>query len=116
MADFPTSTGLDPLAAATLAGFDSAGEKVKSLSGRELSNGKEGEKAAAGFEALLLHQMLKSMWETVETTGLMGENSNEAQIYRDMLNQAISDSISEGPGIGVKKMLLQQLNKVEKAS
>ena len=69
------------------------------------------EKASSGFEALLLHQMLKSMWETVHSEGLLGENSNQSEIYRDMFNQAVADSVSEGRGIGVKEFLNKELIK-----
>ena len=70
------------------------------------------EKASSGFEALLLHNMLQEMWKTNGTDGLLGENSNEAQIFRDMFNQAIADEISEGDGIGVKHFLKKELTKV----
>ncbi len=80
---------------------------------KALKEQKDVEKAAQGFEALLLHQMIKEMWATVGTTGLFGENSNEGQIYRDMLNQAIADSVSEGRGIGVKEFLKRELGRAE---
>ncbi|MCC6221196.1 MAG: rod-binding protein [Deltaproteobacteria bacterium] len=91
-------------------------EKAKVLANQASSKEAEVEKAASDFEALLLHQMFKVMWETVETTGLFGENSNEGQIYRDMLNQAIAESASQGKGIGVKDMLRKELTKANKAS
>ena len=86
-------------------------QEAKSLSSQKITSEKDVDKAAGGFEALLLHQMLQAMWSTVEKTGLMGENSNQSQIYQDMLNQAIADSISEGKGIGVKDFLKKELSK-----
>jgi Rod binding domain-containing protein len=77
-------------------------ERVKSLSKQVKSSEKEIDKATEGFEALLLHQMLKSMWETVETTGFLGEDSNQAQIMRDMYNQAIADEVAKGRGLESK--------------
>ena len=71
----------------------------------------EVEKAAAGFEALMLQELMQSMWSTVDEVGLLGENSNQGKIYRDMFHQAIADSVAEGPGIGIKKMLMQELLK-----
>ena len=91
-------------------------EEAKQLANRDLTSEKEIEKASKGFEALLLHQMLKSMWATVETTGMLGEDSNQAQIYRYMLNQALADSMSEGRGVGVKDFLKKELSKLPKAS
>jgi flagellar protein FlgJ len=86
-------------------------QQAKSLAANKNSSEKEVEKAASGFEALLLHQMMQAMWSTVETTGMMGENGHAGQMYRDMLNQAIADSISEGKGIGVKDFLKKELSK-----
>ena len=63
-----------------------------------------------------MHQMMKAMWETVEPTGLLGEDSNQAQIYRDMLNQAVADSIASGRGIGVKSLVKQEILRREQAS
>jgi Rod binding domain-containing protein len=73
---------------------------------------KKVDEAARNFEALLLHQMLKSMWESVPAGGLFGD-SNEAQMYRDMFNEALADSISEGQGIGVRDMVAKDLKRLE---
>jgi Rod binding domain-containing protein len=56
--------------------------------------------------------MLKSMWESVPAGGLFGD-SNEAQMYRDMFNEALADSISEGQGIGVRDMVAKDLKRLE---
>ena len=63
-----------------------------------------------------MHQMMQSMWETVEFTGMFGEDSNQGEIYRDMFNQALSDSVAEGKGIGVKEFIRNELLKDSKAS
>lgn len=90
--------------------------QLKSLKNEKEVTIEAAEEAGAQFEALLLHQMMKAMWATVDETGLMGENSNQGQIYRDMLNQAISDSVAEGPGVGVKQFLKEELLRMEGAS
>ena len=85
-------------------------QKVKNLSKQEFRDAKQLEKATNGFEALLLHEMLKSLWSTVEVKGwLGGEETNEAKIYRDMLNQALADSIAEGKGVGIKDIVRKEL-------
>ena len=89
-------------------------KQAKGLGDRSVKSEAEADKAAKGFEALLLQQMLKSMWETVEQSNFLGGDSNQAGIYRDMLNQAISDSVSEGRGIGVKQYLRKELLKHDK--
>ena len=91
-------------------------EKANNLSKQRHDSPASVEKAASGFEALLLQEMMKSMWETVEFSGMFGEDSNQAGIYRDMFNQALSDSVAAGEGIGVKKFLKPELQKASKAS
>ncbi len=116
MADIKT-TGLAPSGmTAEFAKFQSEAQKVKSLASKDVREAEEVDEAVSGFEALLLHNMLKEMWKTVEFTGFLGGDSNEAQIYRDMLNQAIADSVAEGEGIGVKDFLKKELSKAESAS
>jgi flagellar protein FlgJ len=70
------------------------------------------DEASKNFEALLLHQMLKSMWESVPAGGLFGD-TNESQMYRDMFNEALADSISEGQGIGVREVIVRDLRRLE---
>ena len=113
MSDFPTAKGAIP---PEIVNRQLALEQAKGLSKQKLPSEKEIDKATTGFEALLLHEMMQAMWETVEPTGLLGEDSNQAQIYRDMLNQAVADSIASGRGIGVKQMIKQEILRRERAS
>lgn len=83
----------------------------KNLKKRKVDTPEDVNKAASGFEALLLHNMLQEMWKTTGSEGLLGENSNESQIFRDMFHQAIADEIAEGDGIGVKQFLKKELTK-----
>lgn len=71
------------------------------------------EEVAKQFEGLLLKQMIDSMWRTVPKEGLLS-GSQEEDMYRDMLNEALATSISEGKGIGVKDIILKDINKVSK--
>lgn len=91
-------------------------KQAEAMGKQGVKDAKELEKATGGFEALLLHQMLTAMWSTVEETGFLGEDNNQSQIYRSMLNQAIADEVSEGKGIGVKDFLKKEIAKVKPAS
>lgn len=75
---------------------------------------KDPQLAAQQFEALLVKQMIDSMWSTVPKKGLLS-GSNEESMYRDMLNEALANSISEGRGIGVKDVILKDINKLSKS-
>lgn len=71
------------------------------------------ELAAQQFEAMLVKQMIDSMWSTVPKKGVL-TGSNEESMYRDMLNEALANSISEGKGMGVKDVILKDINKFSK--
>jgi Rod binding domain-containing protein len=57
--------------------------------------------------------MLKSMWATVPQGELLS-GSHEESMYRDMLNEAVARSISEGRGMGNKEVILKDLNELRK--
>ncbi len=80
---------------------------------KEIRSKAELDKASSGFEALLLHNMLKEMWGSTNSGGILDENSNEMNIFRDMFNQAIADEVVKGEGIGVKKFLNKELSKYQ---
>lgn len=92
------------------------GNKIDTLKNQSVKSAEEVDKAAGGFEALLLHNMLKEMWGSTGSDGLLGENSNESQIFRDMFNQAIADEVVKGEGIGVKGFLKKELTKHQVAA
>ena len=116
MSDFPTAKAINSQEAALLSRAQNVEQKAKNLKSQKIDSPKDINKAASGFEALLLHEMLKSMGETVETTGLLGEDSNQAQIYMDMFHQAVADTISEGRGMGIKEFVRRELEKGNGAS
>jgi Rod binding domain-containing protein len=71
------------------------------------------EEAAVQFEALILQEMMKSMWQTVQNGGLLS-GSREEETYRDMLNEAVAQSIASGKGVGIKDVIAKDINKLEK--
>ena len=80
------------------------------LNGNQKESPEEIKKAATQFESLLVHQMMNSMWNTVPSKdSLLG--SKEEEMYRDMFNQALSDNISQGQGIGIKAVIEKDLSK-----
>lgn len=61
--------------------------------------------AANKFEALLIHNMLKSMRKTT-----MAENtSNQRALYDDMLDQNLADAMIKSGGLGIADQLMSQL-------
>ena len=116
MTKFPTLGAAGQGISAGAAQDAAALERTKNLAAQKLKDKKDVDKAAGGFEALLLQEMMQSMWSTVEFSGMFNEKSNEASIYRDMLTQAIADNTSAGRGIGVKEFLGKELLRKGRAS
>jgi Rod binding domain-containing protein len=54
------------------------------------------------------------MWQTVPQGQLLS-GSHEESLYRDMLNEAISNSIAEGRGMGIKDVIFKDMNKLGKS-
>lgn len=65
--------------------------------------------AAQQFESLFTNMMLKSMREAKLGQGL--GDSQQSDLYQDMYDQQISLKISQGKGLGLADMLVQQLTR-----
>ena len=117
MPKFPTDIAINQSAlnpgSSLAASAQADAEKLNSLKGRKTDSPESVEKATTGFEALLLQQMMKSMFETVNRGDLLGEDSNEADIMRGMFTQAVADEIASGKGIGVKEVIRREVMKKE---
>jgi len=72
------------------------------------------EKVTREFESIFLSYMLKQMRKTIPEDPLFG-NSIAKDIFYDMYNDAISKELSIAGGIGLAKILYNQLAKVEQA-
>ena len=91
-----------------------SGRTIKALSGSETTatdtktqaiEDVKAREAANKFEALLIHNMLKSMRKTT-----MSENkSNDRAIYDDMLDEKLADTMIEAGGIGIADQLISQI-------
>lgn len=71
---------------------------------------REGIKAAARqFETYFLQMMLRNMRETLSQDGLF--DSQETKSFTEMFDQQLSQTISQGKGIGLTDMLLAQIER-----
>ena len=64
--------------------------------------------ACRQFEAVLLRQILGEARKTVIHSS-SDDNSNEAGIYNDMINNQMADSMSRSGGLGLAKSIETQL-------
>ncbi|MCL2021943.1 MAG: flagellar assembly peptidoglycan hydrolase FlgJ [Betaproteobacteria bacterium] len=85
-------------------------QSIHSLKGRLRSNREAGVKEAAQqFEALFLQIMLKSMRETTSQDGLM--DSDATRFFTGMLDEQLASNVSKQGGLGLAKMLEEQLSR-----
>ena len=112
MSDLKSLSGLDALGQASLARANSQASKVANLAKSSAAHDKEIEKAGTQFEALLVHEMIKSMWSTVPKDGMLS-GSREEELYQDMLHEQLANSIAEHQSIGVKDVIISDIKKTE---
>jgi flagellar protein FlgJ len=65
-------------------------------------------KACMDFESLFIHQMLKSMRQTISKTNLFGEGPAE-EIFQSLFDQELSRSLASRDGFGLGKVLHHQM-------
>ncbi len=67
-------------------------------------------KACADFESLLVYYLFKSMRQTVPASGLLDKFPGK-DTYTMMMDQKVAEDMAHrGDGIGIQKMLFNQLN------
>lgn len=87
---------------------------------RTLSNARSGiqpdtlsdaglEKASKEFESLLLNFMIREMRATVPESALFPQSMAE-EIFTGMLDEKISAEMAQNGGIGISRMIFDQLN------
>ena len=84
--------------------------RVRTSGGKKAPDLAEVEKSATQFEALLLQQMFKSMWESVPKEGMLS-GSREEELFRDMLNENLAKEVSEKQSIGIKKVVVNEMKR-----
>ncbi|WP_192930097.1 rod-binding protein [Alkaliphilus pronyensis] len=65
------------------------------------------------FESIFINMMLKQMRSSVASGGLI-EKSHSREIYESMYDEALSQEIANGKGIGLAKNLYKQLTAYQK--
>jgi len=101
-----------------LEGINFNGPKSQNI-GQEVSTAnkdksKEIMEVVRKFEAILIHQMLKAMRQTVHKSDLL--NSFSLQQYESMMDEEIASEMSKQKGIGLADSLFYQLSRLDKAS
>ncbi len=81
--------------------------KVEAARERELRE------ACAGFEAIFINQLLKTMRESVPESTFFGK-SLQRDIYTSMFDMQVADRVAHGKGIGIGDLLYRQLSRTLK--
>ncbi|HAX92140.1 MAG TPA: hypothetical protein DCY07_08060 [Rhodospirillaceae bacterium] len=69
-------------------------------------------RAAKEFEAVFMAQMLKPMWEGVETNGMFGGGHGE-DVMRDMLVQEYGKSMVQGTDYGLSTAIMDTMIRMQ---
>ncbi len=69
--------------------------------------------ACGDFESIFIYYMLKLMHKSFPQNGLL-DNTQEQKVYKSMADQAMSENIARGRGIGLGKLLYNQLKRLSK--
>ena len=72
-------------------------------------------KVAREFEALMVHEMIKSMRATAGKDPLTSGGRGE-EIYRSMLDQEYAQAIASQGTMGLARYIEQQLNRTERSA
>ncbi|MBI4632653.1 MAG: rod-binding protein [Deltaproteobacteria bacterium] len=72
---------------------------------------KELKKACANFESVLVYYLFKSMRQTIPAGGLLDKFPGK-DTYTMMMDQKVAEEMAHrGDGLGIQKMLFNQLNR-----
>lgn len=70
------------------------------------------EKACADFESIFIYQLLQTLRKTVPEGGYLSNKSSWGDTYMMMFDQKVAEDLAKrGGGIGLRKILLDQLDK-----
>ena len=69
-------------------------------------------KTAEDFEAVFLGQMLKPMFEGIETDGIFGGGQAE-KMYRDLMVDEYGKAIAKSGGIGLADAVMREMLKMQ---
>ena len=91
----------------------STSKLMHSLENKPMVEDKELMDACKEFEAYFIKQLLSEMKKTVNEADeeSLFAKSNSQKIFEDMLDDEYAKNISKGQGIGIAKMLYQQMSR-----
>jgi len=107
--------GIDPGVLAALSRGSSTDRSVAALSSqtqKETCTDNDLKEASEQFESLLLNFMIREMRATVPESGLLPRSMAE-EIFTDMMDEKIADDMAKSGGIGLSRLIFDQLKPPE---
>ena len=95
---------IGPADPSSIPGSEGKGPGVKKIDEGKLK------KACEDFESIFISQMLKEMRESIPKSGLL-DGGSEQDAYLSLFDEAFSKSMAQGGGIGLGKILYQNVMK-----
>jgi len=93
----------------TKEGFMNKNNIEKNIQSKERREKRLG-KACADFESMFVFQLLQTMRKTIPKGGLFSDKSSWGSTYMLMFDQKVAEDLANrGGGIGLQKILFQQL-------
>jgi peptidoglycan hydrolase FlgJ len=89
-------------------------DRVAQLTNASDTNKAKLRETAEDFEAVFISQMLKPMFETIPTDSMMGGGPAES-VYRGLMVDEMSKSLSKSGGIGIADSVYRELLKLQEA-
>jgi flagellar protein FlgJ len=74
----------------------------------KLENERKLKKVCADFESIFIYHMLRKMRSTIPRSGLVNEMKGK-DTYEMMMDQKVSEDLSNKGGLGLQKMLYNQI-------
>lgn len=89
-------------------------ETLKSISKQKGSDKLDSklQKVSKDFESILVHFMIKSMWNTIPKSSLSGESGGEESAlggYTEIMLSALAEDISAKGNLGISSMIYKQM-------
>lgn len=88
----------------------SAANHLNPLVGTPTYSTAELKKVSENFESIFMRMMFKEMRDSVQKSDLFGDNKTMG-LFQSMYDDQLSTSLSDAGGIGIGKMIYQQLEK-----
>lgn len=108
--DMQIGTQLDTMMPTGLVKAASAAQEAKQ-SGDLL----RAESAAKDFESVFMGQMLKPMWEGIETNSMFGGGIGE-DAFRDMLVQEYGKMMTESDQLGISDQIMSEILRLQEVA